>query len=642
MPSIGPASGNTYVVAHGHNLGTGDNYKCRFGDARKGRAIVVNARLRDDRASLECYTPQYIAKQGDEVVTVHGTFRVPFAISLNNQQFTEEGVEFIFGPPAAISKILPNAGPRTGGTKVTIYGSNFAGGDDYRCKFGETKVKAELEGARAFGYHLVCNAPALNTTQMGEVLVPLEVSINDQQFTGDQVDFRYFADVQLRALNPTSGPVDGDTEVLVHFTEVGSVPGTDTTFYCKFGYRITVGALVAAETIACPSPAVTAVTHVQSSSTGKAHYSDADTKVAQVAMVSVSTNGQQYTNVKPFQYYAAPMIAEISPQSGPVHGKTNVTIVGANLGNGSNLKCRFGATPPMLSTAYYVSPAVDDGEGTLWCVSTVGFAGGTSVSLEVSLNAQQYTKTTALYQGDALVEEIRKEYADGTGGFADGIGGQETPGGIVTQAYTWPVVAAPGGVAVNTYHYYVDPFIDALSPNTGPVVGATTINVTGSDVAGGSHYVCKLSHIVDGARVERRYPATYVAGGEVRCVSPAVPLDAEGPHDFQLALNGQQFTLLDNSGVWRGEAFSSAVTFGYYADPAVVTFSPASGPIQGDTFVTISGVHFGRSLQRDRLRPALPLWRHRGVLDPRRRRLHPLPDAAAGLVRRRDCRAGEL
>ena len=152
-------------------------------------------------------------------------------------------------------------------------------------------------------------------------------------------------------------------------------------------------------------------------------------------MVSVSTNGQQYTNVKPFQYYAAPMIAEISPQSGPVHGKTNVTIVGANLGNGSNLKCRFGATPPMLSTAYYVSPAVDDGEGTLWCVSTVGFAGGTSVSLEVSLNAQQYTKTTALYQGDAWWRRS-DEYADGTGGFADGL--VQTPGGIVTQGTRGP------------------------------------------------------------------------------------------------------------------------------------------------------------------------------------------------------------
>ena len=178
----------------------------------------------------------------------------------------------------------------------------------------------------------------------------------------------------------------------------------------------------------------------------------------------MSTNGQQYTNVKPFQYYAAPMIAEISPQSGPLHGKTNVTIVGANLGNGSNLKCRFGATPPMLSTAYYVSPAVDDGEGTLWCVSTVGFAGGTSVSLEVSLNAQQYTKTTALYQGDALVEEIRKEYADGTGGLPTGLAGDA---GGSSPKRTWPVVAAPGSVAV------VPTTITSCrsstrSPNTGP------------------------------------------------------------------------------------------------------------------------------------------------------------------------------
>ena len=65
------------------------------------------------------------------------------------------------------------------------------------------------------------------------------------------------------------------------------------------------------------------------------------------------------------------------------------------------------------------------------------------------------------------------------------------------------------------------------------------------------------------------------------------------------------------------------------------------GAHQGDTFVTISGVHFGPDRFNVTGRPPLPLWRHRGLLDPRCRQVHP-PDAAAGLVRRRDCRAGEL
>ena len=67
-------------------------------------------------------------------------------------------------------------------------------------------------------------------------------------------------------------------------------------------------------------------------------------------------------------------------------------------------------------------------------------------------------------------------------------------------------------------------------------------------------------------------------------------LDAEGPHDFQLALNGQQFTLLDT-----GRVAGRGVQLGRHAwvrRPRRRHLSPASGPIQGDTFVTITGVHF--------------------------------------------------
>ena len=119
----------------------------------------------------------------------------PLYVSLNAQQYTalleEEGHErFTFiTPPPRPSIVRPLAGAP--GTPVTIFGAGYAGGCDYRCRFGVLgTVAASYEAGRAA---LRCaapdpaarGAPALN----GSAALELAVSLNGQQFDGIATNF---------------------------------------------------------------------------------------------------------------------------------------------------------------------------------------------------------------------------------------------------------------------------------------------------------------------------------------------------------------------------------------------------------------------------------------------------------------------
>ena len=58
-------------------------------------------------------------------------------------------------------------------------------------------------------------------------------------------------------------------------------------------------------------------------------------------MVSVSTNGQQFTNTRSFTYYDVPVVSTVSPNSGPIAGDTLVSVTGSGLSGGSAYRCRF-------------------------------------------------------------------------------------------------------------------------------------------------------------------------------------------------------------------------------------------------------------------------------------------------------------
>ena len=350
VPETGPAAGNTQLRVQGVNFRNGDNYTCRFDN------VIVAAQLLMD-GSIECFSPPTLR-------TNRGwrRGRSAFAISTNNQDYTEDVIFFSYLEPAIVSAVMPNAGPSLGGTLVRVSGSHFQGGDGYRCTFGNMPpVVAILRGASSSGHYLECMSPTLHALAEGEVSLPLEVTLNDQQYTDSMVLFRYFIQESIDTILPISGPVLGETSVLIRF---GSVADSteDSTFYFRFGNQLSVGVRLSDDQISCPSPA--------SVLTGK-------------VTVAVSANAQQFSNAAEFFYFAQPSISSISPTSGPVSAGTLVDVTGSNLQDGSAYMCSFGA---LRSPATY-----DVGEIIrIRCFSPLASSAGAH-AFGISLNGQQFT-----------------------------------------------------------------------------------------------------------------------------------------------------------------------------------------------------------------------------------------------------------
>ena len=106
--------------------------------------------------------------------------------------------------------------------------------------------------------------------------------------------------------------------------------------------------------------------------------------------------------------------------------------------NGSVYRCRYGdiESQTVLYTEAFYHPSLD----SVTCKSADGQVtfGGSAVSLQVSLNAQQYTDDLLLFQ------------------------------------------------------YFNVPFVTALSPSTGPVEGGTCITLAGRNFIDGSNYRCRF------------------------------------------------------------------------------------------------------------------------------------------------------
>ena len=176
--------------------------------------------------------------------------------------------------------------------------------------------------------------------------VAVEVTANENDFTGDGVQLSYLSPPSLSSITPGSGSNRGGTSL----TLTGDhLRGGDA-------YRIALqssGATVSNGT-----------RHVV-----RATYSFIDGRDALVCTtpehpaghvwVYVSLNAQQFQIALGFVYFNEPWIDSLRPSSGPVEGGTLVRIRGITFVGGSMLLCRFGgqAVPAQLG------PASED----LWC-----------------------------------------------------------------------------------------------------------------------------------------------------------------------------------------------------------------------------------------------------------------------------------
>eukprot|EP00966_Prymnesium_polylepis_P091805 2125258-Prymnesium_polylepis.1 len=61
---------------------------------------------------------------------------VELHVSLNDQDYTDEGPFHVYYGAPTLQSFSPTSGPADGGTLISLFGAELAGGTHYTCRFG--------------------------------------------------------------------------------------------------------------------------------------------------------------------------------------------------------------------------------------------------------------------------------------------------------------------------------------------------------------------------------------------------------------------------------------------------------------------------------------------------------------------------
>jgi hypothetical protein len=302
--------------------------------------------------------------------------------------------------------------------------------------------------------------------------------------------------------------------------------------------------------------------------------------------VSTPSGTSAVTLVDHFTYLASPTLTGISPSSGPTSGGTPVTITGTAFSGATAV--HFGAAPATAvvvdSATHVTAVAPPAGAGT--AEVTVTTSGGTS-ALTV---ADRFT-----YVGLPAVSTISPDFGPTVGGTSVTITGTgfsgatavafgvvpaasftvnsatsisaTSPAGIGTAEVT---VVTPSGtspdIPADRFSYGSVPAVDSVSPASGPLVGGTSVIITGADLTG-------ATAVAFGATAATSFTVNSLT--QVTAVAPA------GTGTVNLTVTTAGGT----------SPTSAADQFTYASLPSVISTSPSSGLVAGGTSVTIVGAN---------------------------------------------------
>ena len=688
----GPVSGGTSVAVSGSSFRGGSVYRCRFGPQ------TVNATYDAYHDELRCVSPAANAS-GAAV-----------EISLNGQQFTTSGVIFEYYELVSVSHLVPSAGPRQGGTAITVFGAGFSHGRDYRCRFsGGTPavVMATVEGDG----RIACTTPAPRCGS-GACREAVEVSLNSESYSSSGVEFTYH-NATVLSLDVVSGPSSGGTVITVHGAGFMQMARVETV--CRFAHGSVVASFIDDSKLLCVSPpavvAGVALVRDRRVTTFQRILPSANTftlpaeSSGVLRLVSPShwrgvepsismrdaTPNALFADAVAFRDFTVAFYINVTSRA--IDGGESISFcAGANVS--MHLPARASIDGFCVITTHHntshivledrgvalarvgVPPARDrwqrveitlseqtvsvshDGivvlnrtrlsvwepphgfqmsiinrQPTVLLERLRGWLAGVRVvagsllrardaPVEVSLNSQEFTTDNVpfTYLPEPHVHTIFPVAGPVAGGTSVALGVYApaafanatelrcrfvagATGGVNTTNATWDPEAqrvrctTPPGLAAGqveatvsmrldaetlsggdgvAYTFYPPAVLQRVWPDAGPTSGATDIAIAGSGFGAGiGPFACRIGRTdIVPATVELRSRV-------VRCVTPA---RAEGAALVEVTLNGQQY---------HGEIGApSALHFGFYSPPHVLSMSPSSGSVLGRTAVTIAGTGF--------------------------------------------------
>jgi IPT/TIG domain len=464
-------------------------------------------------------------------------------------------------PLPTVTGLSPSFGPASGGTFVTVSGTDF---EDATAVFFGTNEGTDA--SRVSPTTITVHSPAGSGTVDVTVVNPAGTSP-----TNPNDVFTYLAVPVVSGVVPNNGPLAGGTLVTI----------TGTSF--------TGASSVAFGTTQAASFSVVSATQVMAVSPPGISAGPVDVTVTSPGGTSAKTSNDVFTYLS--TPVPGPTVTGLSPTSGPAAGGTFVTIAGTNFVNVSAVD--FGTTPGIgaselnNNTLTVYSPA---GSG----VVDVTVMTNTGMS-PINRPADQFTYSTAPVVlgisptsgpliGGTLVTITGSGFTGATVvdfGTVAGTGLMVNSDSSITvdsppSTSPGPVdvtVTTPGGTSAKTpadvFTYVAAPTVTGLSPNFGPLAGGTMVTITGTSFTG-------ASSVAFGTTPAASF--SVVSSTTITAVSPP----GTGIVDVIVTAPSGTSTL------------SPADQFTYVAAPTVTAISPRSGPSNGGTLVTITGTGFSQ------------------------------------------------
>jgi hypothetical protein len=543
-PSSGPTGGGTTVTLSGSGF-TGATAVV-FGTAN-ATAFTVSS-----DTSLTATAPPQAAGTVD--ITVTTAAGISSTTSADRYTFTATA--------PAVTAITPTSGPTSGGTVVTVSGSNFN---------GATAVKFGMVAATSF---TVLSATQITAVAPAQAAGTVDVTVTTPYGTSatsgaDRFTYSTVAVPSVTGISPTAGPLAGGSVVTV----TGSAFTGATAV--SFGSSAAASFAVVSDTqiVAASPTAISGTVHVT---------------VTTLAGTSSTSSANQFTFSA-----SAPTVTGLSPTSGPPAGGTSVTITGTGFTGATAVT--FGtaaASFTVNSSTQITATAPAQAMGAVDILVTT--PGGTSApsAADVFTYAAAVPAVTAVSPatgptgGGTAVAVTGSGF---TGATAVQFGATAAPYFTVTSdtaltAYSPPAAAGTVDVTVTTdagtsvtsgadqFTYQAGaatPAVTGLSPTSGTASGGTTVTITGTNLAG-------ATQVLFGST-----PALFFTVNSATSITAVAPSQSTGTVDVTVT------TLGGISAIVAADPYTYVATL-----PTVTGVSPASGATAGGTAVAVSGSGF--------------------------------------------------
>ncbi len=494
--------------------------------------------------------------------------------------------QYVYGaaPLPAVTNVSPSSGSVEGGTAVAVEGTNLSGASVVEFGPGNDATGIQVVSSSK----LVMVAPAASTAGAVAVVVRTPAGSSSSVLAAAD-EYAYSAPPVPAVTNvsPNSGSVEGGTAVAVEGTNLSGASAVEF----GAGDDSTSVEVVSANKLIVVAPAA--------SSAGT---------VAVVVRTSVGSSSATRDTADEFTYLSppAPIVTNVSPNSGSVEGGTAVAIEGTNLSGAwvvefGPMNYAAGIQVVSASKIIVVAPAASSPVPVAVVVSTP--AGSSSTTLDT---ADQYTYTsppvptvTNVSPGSGSVEGGTAVAVEGTnlsGASVVEFGPGNDATGVHAVSSSKVVVVAPaassaGAVAVvvgtpagssstmvdaaDQYTYTSPPLptVTNVSPDSGSVDGGAAVAVEGTNLSGASVVEFGPGNDATGIQV--------VSSSKVVVVAPAASSAGVVAVVVRTPAGSSSATL------------ATADEYVYSAPPlpAVTNVSPDSGSVEGGTAVAVEGTN---------------------------------------------------